>query len=431
VAGEGVEGKASPRPVTFREVLQVREFRALFGTFVLSSVGDELARVALTVLVYQRTNSPLLAAVTFAVGYLPWLLGGPLLSAFADRLPRHRVLIVTDAVRAALVVAMAIPGLPLPVLLGLLLLLSLAAPPFDSARSALQADILEGDRYAVASSITSVTMQLTMVGGFLLAGGLVAVFSPSAALLADGATFAFSAVWLAARLQRRPAPTGGGERLSLVRDTVVGLRFIARTPRLRAIVGLLWVGMLFLTAPEGLAVPFARQFGQDTTGVGMLLAASPLGVVVGSVVVGRFLSPARREQLMAPLVVLSLLPLVGAGVLALTTHPGALSFAAVLLLVFASGFGSAWAIPLNVSFVQSVPAALRGRAFGVAVSGLYGVQGIGVLAAGALAEELSPGGVVAVAGALGLVAVVVPLVVFRRTGTAVAARRPAAGPSVA
>ena len=47
-------------------------------------------------LVYQRTSSPLLSALTFAIGYLPWLLGGPVLSALADRLPRHRVLIGTD-----------------------------------------------------------------------------------------------------------------------------------------------------------------------------------------------------------------------------------------------------------------------------------------------------------------------------------------------
>jgi len=49
------------------------------------------------VLVYQRTDSPLLSAITFAISYLPWLLGGPLLSTLADRFPRHRVLIATDA----------------------------------------------------------------------------------------------------------------------------------------------------------------------------------------------------------------------------------------------------------------------------------------------------------------------------------------------
>ena len=59
------------RQATYREVFAVAEFRPLFGTFLLSTIGDQLARVALTVLVYERTDSPLLSAVTFAISYLP------------------------------------------------------------------------------------------------------------------------------------------------------------------------------------------------------------------------------------------------------------------------------------------------------------------------------------------------------------------------
>ena len=61
-SSEGTVTGASERPATFREVFAVREFRPLFGTYLLSTAGDELARVALTVLVYQRTASPLLSA---------------------------------------------------------------------------------------------------------------------------------------------------------------------------------------------------------------------------------------------------------------------------------------------------------------------------------------------------------------------------------
>jgi MFS family permease len=427
-----VTGEGERRPATFRDVFGVREFRALFGTFVLSSVGDELARVALTVLVYRRTGSPLLSAITFAISYLPWLIGGPVLSAVADRLPRHRVLIAIDVLRAVLVAAMAIPGTPLVVLLALLLLVSLGAPPFESARFALQADMLEGDRYAVASSVTTVSLQVTQVAGFLLGGALVAVFSPTAALLIDAVTFALSAVWLAAALQRRPAPASATETpSSYLHDTREGLRFIARSPRVRAIVALLWVGNLFMIMPEGLAVPLARQLGQRAPGVGALLAAVPVGVALGALVVGRFFTAERRERLMAPLVALSMLALVAAGLVATTAEPGAVAFVAVVALLFVSGIGQAWVIPLNLSFAQAVPSAFRGRAFGVAVSGLSGVQGIGVLLAGALAEVLSVGGVVTAAGALGAVAVVVPLLAFHRTAGSVASDRTAAGPSVA
>jgi MFS family permease len=423
--------KVPERRATFREVFAVREFRPLFGTFLLSTAGDELARVALTVLVYQRTASPLLTALTFAIGHLPWLLGGPVLSTLADRLPRHRVLISTDVLRALLLVVMAIPGMPLPVLLGLLFLVSLCAPPFESARSALMADVLEGERYVVATSLTNVTLQLAQVVGFLAAGALVAVLDPSAALLIDAATFAVSAVWLSAGLQRRPAPmVAAGERpRSMWQDTAEGLRFIGGSPRLLAIVGLLWLGTFFGYAWEGVAAPLASELGRDATGLGILLAANPLGVTIGGLVLARLVPAHVRERLMAPLVGLSLLPLLVGGLLAATAGGGTSSFAVLVGLLFLSGLGASWVIPLNVAFVQAVPNAFRGRAFGVAVSGLYGVQGIGALAAGAAAEGVAPSGVMALCGGLGLLAVVPPLLGYWRTQGHMAARSPAEGPS--
>jgi hypothetical protein len=391
-AAEDVPPAGAGRTASFREVFAVREFRPLFGTFLLSTAGDELARVALTVLVYQRTDSPLLTALTFAIGHLPWLLGGPLLSAFADRLPRHRVLIACDIVRALLLALMALPGMPLPALLGLLFLVSLCAPPFESARSALMADVLEGERYAVATSLTNVTLQLAQVVGFLAAGALVAVLDPSAALLIDAVTFVVSAVWLSSGLQRRPAPVvAAGERpRSLWQDTAEGLRLIGRSPRLLAIVAILWVGTLFGYAWEGVATPLVDELGM-------------------------------------PLVVLSLVPLLVGGAVVAVAGPGTVPFAVLIGLLFVSGLGASWVIPLNVSFVQAVPSAFRGRAFGVAVSGLYGVQGIGALAAGLAAEGVAPSGVMALCGGLGLLAVIPPLLAYRRTQGHMAAATAAEG----
>jgi hypothetical protein len=405
----------------------VREFRPLFGSFWLSTAGDELARVALTVLVYQRTASPLLSALTFAISYLPWLLGGTLLSALADRLPRHRVLIVSDTARAALLALMAIPGTPLPVLLALLFLVAVCAPPFESARSALIADVLEGDRYAVANSLNNVSLQLAQVAGFAAAGALVAVSSPSTALLADAGLFAISALWLSVGLQRRPAPlaaSGAGPQ-SLLRDVGDGLRLIRRSPRLLSIVGLLWTGTLFVFAWEGIAAPLVDELERDPSALGVLLAASPLGVTVGGLALARLVAPGLRERLVPWLVALSLLAVSAAGLVAALAPPGMIAFGAVVGLFFVAGLGASWAIPLNLAFVQAVPSAYRGRAFGVAVSGLYGVQGIGVLGAGLAAEGLAPSGVVALCGALGLVAVVPLVAAFRRTQGHVAA--PAAG----
>ncbi len=363
-------------------------------------------------LVYQRTNSPLLSALTFAISHFPWLIGGPVLSTLADRLPRHRVLIATDVARAAVLALMAIPGMPLPVLLGLLLLVSLCAPPFESARSALMADVLDGDRYAVATSLTTVTLQVAQVAGFLVGGALVALH-PSLALGIDAATFAVSALWLSARLQRRPAPAPPEEGASLWRDTAAGLRFLGGTRRMVAIIALLWLGALFANAWEGVAAPLADELGRGSMAIGVLLAANPAGVVVGGLLLGRLVPPGRRERLVVPLVILSLLPLLVGGLLVGGNGPS--SFSTLLALLFVSGLGAAWLIPLNISFVQATPAPLRGRAFGVAVSGLYGVQGLGALAAGLAAEGVAPSTVLALCGGIGMIAVAPALVAYRRT----------------
>src|SRR3712207_5352499 len=316
---------AAPRPATFRGLFAVREFRPLFGTYLLSTIGDELARVALTVLVYQRTDSPLLSAVNFAISYMPRLLGGPLLSTLADPLPRHRVLLASDTARALLAALMAVPGTPLRVRVGLLSVGAVCGAPFESARSALMADVLDGGRYALATSLTNVGSQVAQVLGFVLGGTVVAVLDPSAALLLDAATFALSAVWLWARLQRRPAPDDGGDAegpRSMWRDAGEGLRLIGRTPRLLAIIAVTWVGTLFANAPEGIAAPLVAQLDQGAAQVGVLLAANPAGVTVGGLLVARALTQERRERLVPPLVALSLAPILLAGLVTVWGGPG-------------------------------------------------------------------------------------------------------------
>ncbi len=104
-------GAAAPR-AAFRDVFAVREFRAVWFSEILSVAGDRLALVALTLLVYDRTRSPLLTALAYASGYLPWIIGGLFLAGLADRYPRRAVMVTCDMARAVLVTAMVIPGLP-------------------------------------------------------------------------------------------------------------------------------------------------------------------------------------------------------------------------------------------------------------------------------------------------------------------------------
>ena len=110
---------AAGRRRGYRDVFAVAEFRALWAAQVLSVGGDQLARVALTVLVYAHTGSALLAAVAYAASIAPQFLGGLLLSGLADRWPRRSVMIVCDLARAPLAALMAVPGMPTGALIGL------------------------------------------------------------------------------------------------------------------------------------------------------------------------------------------------------------------------------------------------------------------------------------------------------------------------
>ena len=101
---------------TFRDVFAVREFRALWLSQTLSAGGDRLALVALALLIYDRTRLPPLAAIAYAAGTLPYLIGALFLSGMADRFPRREVMVICDVVRAALVAAMLVPRMPLDVL---------------------------------------------------------------------------------------------------------------------------------------------------------------------------------------------------------------------------------------------------------------------------------------------------------------------------
>jgi len=90
-------------------VLENREFRALWLAEVLSVGGDQPARVAVLVLVYQRTSLVSWAALTYALTYLPTLVGGLPLAGLADRHRRRELIVVTDVCRAVLAGVMACP----------------------------------------------------------------------------------------------------------------------------------------------------------------------------------------------------------------------------------------------------------------------------------------------------------------------------------
>ncbi|WP_309110669.1 MFS transporter [Saccharothrix sp.] len=375
----------------FRAAFAVPEFRVLWCAAALSTVGDQLARVALSVLVFQRTGSAAWTALTYALTMLPALVSGVLLSGLADRFPRRAVMVAADLLRAVLLALMAVPGVPLPLVAVLLVVAQLAEPPFAAAQGALLPTVL-GDRYEAGQSVHLITHQAGLLLGFAGGGLVVAWLGTSGALVADALTFAVSALLLRFGLRARPA-AGAVTRVGFRIRT--GAVLVWRDRRLRLLVALGWLA-LFTVVPEGLAAPFSAEVGVGAEGVGLLLAADPAGMVLGTVLL-RFLPTGRRVRLLGLLAVATALPLVG-----YLVAPGLVGAVALLAL---SGVASAYQVTAGATFVRLVPDAHRGQALGFARSGLVAAQGIGVAGGGLLAAALgSAGTAIAYAGVAGVIA---------------------------
>lgn len=379
-------------------VFRSGEFRVVWFCELLSVIGDQLARVALAVLVYGRTGSATWAAATYALTFLPALLGGVLLAGLADRFPRREVMVVCDVARAVLVATMALPGLPIWLLCVLLVAVVLLGSPHTAAQGALLPEMLEGEDYERGLAVRQITGQLAQLAGFAGGGVLVATVSPGLALAVDALTFGVSALLLRLGVAGRPRPAGGSgaasEGIGGLRGTVAGIVEIATDPRRRALVLLAWVVGCY-AVPEALAAPYANELGAGPAVVGLLMAADPLGSVVGAWLFVRFVPPPVRARLVGVLAVVAGLPL-----LATAGRPG---IPVTLLLWGVSGMAStAYLLQTQAGFVRATPDTNRGRAIGVAASGIIAAQGIAVLAGGILADRLSPATAIAVVAAVGV-----------------------------
>lgn len=414
----GRHRRSTERQATYGEVIAVKEFRALWYAQGLSLLGDQLAQVALAVLVYNRTGSPLATAAVYALTYLPSIVGGPLLAGLADRFARRGVMLACDLIRAGLVCVMALPIVPFWALCVLVFLVVLLSAPFSAARAALLPEVLEGDRYVVGSALQNMTNQAVQMLGFAAGGAMIATMGPYRALALNAATFLASALILVAGVTRRPAPGRHGARPSMWAMTRDGARLVFGDRNLRTLVLLAWL-CGFYVLPEGIAVPYAVALHTGTLPVpvitGLLMAAMPAGTVVGAFLFSRFVSPPRRLRMMGWLAMLSCAPLM---VTALRPP-----LEVVLAAWFLSGVGGAYQLAANAAFVQRVPDDQRGQAFGLVHAGLMAVQGIAILIGGYAAERLGPEPVVALSGVSGLtVAAVLAVMWADRRGAALRAQ---------
>ncbi|NRQ31977.1 MFS transporter [Nonomuraea sp. NN258] len=382
------------RPTGYRDLFVLVEYRAVFTASVLSWIGDYLCKAAVALLVYDRTGSALASAAAFALGYLPWLTAGPVLAALAERYPARTVMIWCDLVRAALIGLIAIPGVPVAVLLVLLFAAGLLAPPFDASRSAQLPHILTGERYALGLAFNNTVLHLAQIFGYA-AGGAIAAYSPHLALLLNACTFIGSAYLLRRYVKHRPATLAATERTGLWRETKQGYTVVFGDPVMRAIAIIIFATVTFVVVPEGLAAAWAAELDGGGGAQGLIMAANPLGVVVGGLLLTRLLRQRTRIRLIRPLAILA----------PLTLAPAILDppLAGVLLLVAGSGVVMSLLLPAAQTLFKDVlPTEYRARAFGVMNSGIQIAQGAAIVTTGALSERFSTSAVVGVWCAAGV-----------------------------
>jgi MFS family permease len=371
----------------YAAVLAVREFRAVLAAQLLSDLGTVVCEIGLSVLVFRLTGSPLLSALGFAVGLLPYVLGGALLSAVADRVPVRALLVCCNLLCAGCAAGMVAPGTPVALLLLLRCAAALVAPVFSGARAGTLGEILgEGDLFVLGRSLLRLVNQGAQLAGFALGGVLLAAFSPRQVLLLTVTTFLGSATLLRLGTRARPARQGASVgsdgvvvRLrpgALLVDSWRSSLGLLADRRIRALLLLCWTPPTFVVVSESLLTPYSAALRTGPVGLGLLMCGMPVGAITGEALAGSLLGPRGRARLTRPVALLAMLPSA-----AYAFHPD-LAWALVCQLL--TGCGISYSLGLDQWFVAAVPERSRGRAMTFMVGGLMTAQGLGMSGAGAL-----------------------------------------------
>jgi MFS family permease len=380
------------RRVTYREVLAEPRFRLLFVTRSLAIGADTLRTVALSMLIFAVTGSPMLAAVTYGIAFLPQAVGGTLLGALADRLRPRPLIAVGYGLEAAAAVVLALAGLPAGACLALVAAIACLTPVYGGASSRLIAEVLAGDAYVLGRSLANIATSASQLVGLAAGGAAVAAFGARPALLVTAACHLVAAVAVRVGLPDLPAPAAPARRSpgSVLRQSWTVNRQLIADPAVRILLLATWLPPAFIIGAESLIVPYAAQHAFPAGSPGLLLACIPAGMIAGDFAAGRLLRPAVRERLTIPLMVVAGLPLIA---FAAGPPPPA---AACLLAV--TGIGPAYILGIQRRFLDAVPAPVLGQAFGLLSMGLMTFQGAGPTLFGAVAQITSAGGAMALAG---------------------------------
>jgi predicted MFS family arabinose efflux permease len=373
------------------------EFRAIFAASAMAITGTVVSAVVLAVLVFERTRSPLLSSLTFTLGFMPYVFAGTLLSGIVDRVPPRRLLASSILGSAGLTAAMALPRMPVALLLVLLVGTGTLGGIASATQGALVRSVVPEACYVPARSLIRIASQVAQVGGNPLGGLLLVAVSPSGAFLISSAALAAAASLARFGLGQYPV-TGAPDGTALLRDSLHGLRHVFAYVPLRRLLLLGWLVPMFLVAPEALAAPYVAGQNGSPALVGWWLAALPTGLIAGDLLGVWCLSPQRQRRLVGVAAAASFVPY-----LAFFATP---PIAVALPLLAIAGMGSMYALGLDSLVRRSAPEHLFARTMAVNTAGLLSLEALGFALAGAAAGIAGPGPAIAGAGICGIVVVI-------------------------
>jgi MFS family permease len=397
-----------PRWVAGRQFDLLRrapEFRLLFLAALGSALGSRLAVTALLVDVWDRTDSGKWVAALLIADFLPTIVIGLLLGSLIDRLSRRRMMITSDLVRCAAFCALPFATGP-EMVVALAGVVGFANGFFRPALYAALPNFVDDDDLADANGVFQGGENAAWMLGPLLAGGLLTISGPDVPYWVNAATFLLSAV-LIARIPSRFFQAAAVESRGHWRDLAEGFVTVLRARPLLTVL-IAWSIVLLGAASVDVAeVTLAKEtFNGGNFGLGVLMSAAGLGLIVGSFGAGAF-----TRRLGVPSAYALSIALVGvaAGLAAVSPNVWVASAFAVLF-----GLGNGIAIVANSLLVQrGAPDSVRGRAFTVIMSANYAAYLVGMVIAGFLTDAWGARATWGVAAALTLLGAAVGYVIVR------------------
>jgi MFS transporter, DHA1 family, staphyloferrin A biosynthesis exporter len=372
---------------------------------LLNSIGMMGEVVVLGWLVLDLTSSPMFVGIAMGMRALPLFFVGVPAGALADRVPRHRLLMLTGVGQALTTATLGILALTSVVSLAHVLPLTLASGILrgieHAARQSYTHDVVGAASLVKGFAVLGVAMRIGWLLGSLGVGAIIARFSSGAGYLAVAAGFlAGAAVLLFAST---PARASSIRKVSLWESIAEFLTAVRGDQRLLVLIALTagaeilgFAHQVLLpslardvlhTGPEGLGVLNAARAAGGITGLGLAAAVGGASRGTGSLfltVVGAF----------------------GASLIVLGAAPALVGFAGVVAVLTMANAAGALADLFAQSLLQlSVPAHLRGRAGGAWVLAI-GLAPVGQFQIGALASLFGVSAALAASG-LGLMALAV------------------------